>query len=325
MTSTDPTAAGARDLDVLCLGEVLVDMLPDRRGPDGEVDRYEVHQGGAPANVATGLARLGLAVGFRGVVGDDPFGRFLATRLAGEGVRCLLRLAPDAPTALFFVALDARGERSFFSPNAHIAAEQLLAPADVDGALLARARWLHCGTVAHVRPEAQAALRDAVARAKRVGTAVSFDPNVRANLWPDPEALRRLCRDVVPGCTLVKLSEDEAELVTGESDPSRAAARLVAQGVALAVVTLGARGALVRRGGDELVVPGERVQVVDTTGAGDGFVAGLLSRIARAGPVADLPAPALVDAVRFANRVAARVVACPGAVAGLPRLADFSV
>src|SRR5512145_1419931 len=103
-----------RDLDVLCLGEALVDMLPERRGPLDACGRFESCAGGAPANVATGLARLGLRVGFRGVVGDDPFGRFLARRLEAEGIECALRLAPERPTGMWFVALDAHGERSFF-------------------------------------------------------------------------------------------------------------------------------------------------------------------------------------------------------------------
>ena len=117
-----PEAFVARDLDVLCLGEALVDLLPDRRGRLEECRRFEVCSGGAPANVATGLARLGLRVAFRGVVGDDPFGRLLARMLTNEGVECAFRFAPERPTGMWFVALDERGERSFFSPNARFSA-----------------------------------------------------------------------------------------------------------------------------------------------------------------------------------------------------------
>src|SRR5512139_3157644 len=146
------------DLDVLCLGEALVDLLPERRGRLEDCERFEVCSGGAPANVATGLARLGLRVAFRGVVGDDPFGRLLARKLAAEGVECAFRFAPERPTGLWFVALDARGERTFFSPNARFSADKLLAPPDVDRGLIARARWLHVGSSAHVLPEGRAAL-----------------------------------------------------------------------------------------------------------------------------------------------------------------------
>jgi fructokinase len=314
-----------RDLDVLCFGEALVDLVPEARGALEDCDRFEVCPGGAPANVATGLARLGVRVGFRGVVGDDPFGRLLARRLGAEGVACAFRFAPERPTGMWFVALDARGERTFFSPNARFSADKLVAPADVDRTLLGRARWLHCGSSAHVLPEGRAALRAAVAAARELGVRVSFDPNVRLHLWDDLAALRALCADVLPGCALAKVSDDEAELCTGEGDPERAAARLVEMGVGIACLTLGPRGALVRRGGDVLRVPAERVEVVDTTGAGDAFVAGLLSVLARRGDPGALPWGELERAAAFACRVAARVVSCVGAVAGLPRQDEISV
>jgi fructokinase len=226
---------------------------------------------------------------------------------------------------MWFVALDARGERTFFSPNARVSADKLISPADVDGALLARARWLHVGSSAHVLPAGQAALREAVAAARAAGVLVSFDPNVRLHLWDDPAPLRRLCADVLPRCAVAKVAADEAELCTGERVPERAAARLVEMGVGLACITLADEGALVRRGADVLRVPAERVEVVDTTGAGDGFVSGLLSVVARSGPIAALDRGALERAVRFANRVAARVVTRVGAVAGLPRAGEISV
>jgi fructokinase len=314
-----------RDLDVLCLGEALVDLLPERAGPLEACGRFEPCPGGAPANVATGLARLGVRVGFRGVVGDDPFGRLLAARLGAEGVECALRFTPERPTGMWFVALDARGERSFFSPNARFSADKLLRSADVDRALLARARWLHVGTSAHVLPEGRAALRAAVGAARELGVLVSFDPNVRLHLWDDLAPLRALCADVLPRCAVAKLAEDEALFCTGERDPERAAGRLVELGVGIACVTLGRDGALVRRGPDLLRVPAEEVPVVDTTGAGDGFLAGLLAALARAGPPAGLPKEELERAVRFANRVAARVVGRLGAVAGLPRRGEISI
>lgn len=314
------------DLDVLCLGEALVDLLPDRPGRLEDCERFEVCPGGAPANVATGLARLGARTGFHGVVGDDPFGRLLARRLAAEGIQVRLRFAPERPTGLWFVALDGRGERTFFTPNARSSADKLIAPGDVDPEALARARFLHVGSSAHVLPAGRDALRTAVAAARARGVRVSFDPNVRAHLWDDLAPLRALCVEVLPACTVAKLSEEEIELCTGERDPEKAAARLVEMGVGIACVTLAERGALIRRGPDVRHVPAEPVEVVDTTGAGDGFVAGLLSVLARAeGPPERLPFPALLAATAFANRVAGRVCTRFGAVAGLPRAHDISV
>ncbi|MFL5261923.1 MAG: carbohydrate kinase family protein [Anaeromyxobacteraceae bacterium] len=311
------------DLDVLCLGEALVDMLPDRRGALADCERFEAHPGGAPANVAVGLARLGRRVAFQGVVGDDPFGEWIARRLSAEGISLHLRRDAAARTGVAFVALDARGERSFFSPAREHTADKRLAPADVDPALVARARWLHAGLFAHLLPGARDALRAALAAARAGGTRVSFDPNVRLYLWDDAADLRRLCDEVLPRCDLVKLSEDECELATGERDPERAAARLEALGVAIACVTLGERGALLRHRGRVLRAAAEPVAVVDTTGAGDGFVAGLLAALAEVEDVRRVDPARLERALALATRVAARVCTRMGAVAGLPRAADL--
>jgi fructokinase len=195
----------------------------------------------------------------------------------------------------------------------------------VDRDLLARARWLHVGSSAHVLPEGRAALRAAVAAARALGVAVSFDPNVRLHLWDDLAPLRALCADVLPGCAVAKVSDDELELCAGTSDPERGAARLVEMGVGVACVTLGARGAILRRGEDVLRVPADRVEVVDTTGAGDAFVAGFLAAVARRGAPELLPAAELERAAAFACRVAGRVVGRVGAVAGLPRAGEISI
>jgi fructokinase len=312
-----------RALDVLCLGEALVDLLPDRRGALADCDRFEAHSGGAPANVAVGLARLGRRVAFQGVVGDDPFGEKLARKLAAEGIEVHLRRDAAARTGLAFIALDARGDRSFFSPAREHSADKRLVRADVDPALIARARWLHAGLFAHLLPEARDALRAALAAARASGTRVSFDPNVRLYLWDDAADLGRFCGEVLPRCDLVKLSEDECEVATGERDPERALERLEALGVAIGCVTLGERGALLRHRGSVLRAPAGAVDVVDTTGAGDGFVAGLLAALAEVEDVRRV-APALLErALAQGCRVAARVCARLGAVAGLPRAADL--
>jgi fructokinase len=314
--------ASPQPLDVLCLGEALVDMLPDRRGRLSDCDRFDAQQGGAPANVAVGLARLGRRVAFQGVVGDDPFGEFLAHRLTAEGVEVHLRRDPAARTGIAFIALDERGDRSFFSPALEHSADKRLRPEDVDPALVARARWLHAGLFAHLLPAARDALRAALDAARAGGTLVSFDPNVRLHLWPDVADLRRACDELLPRCQLVKLSEDECEIATGERDPDRAAERLEAMGVALACVTLGERGAILRHRGRLLRAPAEQVEVVDTTGAGDGFLAGFLAALAaEPDPIAASP-DRLARALAVANHVGGCACTRLGAVAGLPTLAD---
>jgi len=304
-------------LDVLCFGEALVDMLPDRRGRLRDCERFEAHSGGAPANVAVGVARLGLRAGFCGVVGEDEFGRLLERKLRAEGVETSLRFSGEARTGVWFVALDRRGDRTFFSPNGTHGADKLLATSDVRRAPIGRARWLHCGTSSHVLPAGQRALLAAVRRARSLGVRISFDPNVRAHLWRDLRDLRSLCDRVFPSCDLVKLAREESEACTGESDPRKAAAILVSRGVELACITLGADGVYARQGDREFRVAAPRVRVVDTTGAGDGFVAGLLSRLP-AGARGSIPDAPLQAALAFACAVGSQVCTRLGAVAGLP-------
>jgi fructokinase len=300
-------------IDAVCFGEALVDLLPDRRGALRDASRFEVHSGGAPANVAVGLARLGLSTAFVGVVGEDEFGYLLARKLADEGIDARLRHSKTALTGVWFVALDEHGDRSFFAPTGAASADKFVTLADLSR--IPDARIFHCGSSAHVLPEAGEALRAAVRAARRRGMIVSFDPNVRAHLWKDLRDLRALCEDVLPFCDIVKLAEEELAPCLGLTDPKLALDALDALGVKLACVTQGGRGAMARRGPELVQVPAPRVQVVDTTGAGDGFVAGLLA----AGPLqADLQ-----EVLRTACAVGSRVCTRLGAVAGLPRREDL--
>jgi fructokinase len=267
------------------------------------------------------------------VVGDDEFGRLLDRKLAAEGIERFLRFTAEAKTGLWFVALDAAGERTFFAPMGAESADKLLD--DGDARRLPPSRWLHCGSSAHVRPAGQAALRAAVALARSRGTLVSFDPNVREHLWRDPADLRALCAAVIPSCALVKLAEEETWPCLGETTPEGALLRMEQLGVRLGCVTLGARGAVARAAGRTVEVAAPRVEVLDTTGAGDGFVAALLATITldldlqglnlfsqsvEISKVLDLQS--LQHSLRFACAVASRVCTRLGAVAGLPTRAE---
>ena len=314
----------ARPLDVLCLGEALVDLTPDRRGRLRECETFQAHSGGAPANVAVGLARLGRRTGFHGVLGDDEFGRLLERKLSAEGIDCRFRFTREAPTGMWFISLDESGDRSFFTPTGAASADKLIARADLDNARITESAWLHTGSSCHILPAGGEALLEALARARAAGTRTSGDPNVRVHLWKNLRDLRTLCQRAFASCDVVKVSEDETEQCLGERDPERALAKLLDLGVKLACVTLGARGAIARRGAEVFRVAAPAVEVVDTTGAGDGFVAGLLSRLAAPGaPTLEaMPADQLEEALRFACAVGSRVCTALGAVAALPRAGE---
>ncbi len=314
--------------DVVCLGEALVDFLPARRGQRvREVSQWKPCLGGAPANVTVGLARLGAKSALVGVTGQDEFGCFLREGLEREGVDVTgLRQTDEGKTGLGFVSLTESGERSFTFYRTR-AAETFLDTRDTHGSkrLLQRATVVHAGTNSLVQPASRAAVRAVLETRFKAGQLVSCDPNLRLHLWPKPQVLKKLLDDVLGLCAVVKLSDEEIEFVTGTNDVDRALERLERRGVLLPVVTLGAQGAAFRFAGQTRRVPARKVRVVDTTGAGDGFTAGLLKGVSRSfsnrEALANASISELEPLVRFGCVVGSQVVRKLGAVAGLPRLA----
>jgi fructokinase len=312
---------------VVCVGEALVDFLPDARGKRvREVTKWHPCLGGAPANVTVGLSRLGANAALVGVTGDDEFGHFLKQGLAREGVTVThVRQTDEGRTGLGFVSLTRSGERSFTFYRTK-AAETFLDARDTHGAraTLDAAKVVHVGTNSLIQPAARKAVREVVKRAFDAGQIVSTDPNLRLHLWKDPSVLKKLVGELVQRCSVVKLSHEEIEFVTGTSKPERALAWLADQGVVVAVVTLGEQGATYRFGGQTRTIGTRKVKVVDTTGAGDGFTAGLLYGLTRLyGTRAELEAadPDAIDGhARFGCLVGSHVVTKIGAVAGLPTL-----
>lgn len=313
-------------LDVLCIGEALVDFLPERSGQRvREVERWTRCVGGSPANMAVGLARLGARSALLGVTGEDEFGHFLKETLAGEGVDVShLRQTSEGKTGLVFVSLTETGERSFSFYRTR-AAEQFLGERDVDERFASRARLVHFGTNSLLQPEARKAALVMLEAARGAGRIVGCDPNLRLHLWPDPSVLKSLLATLLPGCSVVKLSEEEIGFVTGTEVPEEALERLGTSGVPLPIVTLGARGALFRWQGETVHVGAPAVRsVVDTTGAGDGFGAGLMYCLTRVcedhAALLRLDRATLSEHVRFGCEVGTRVTQALGAVASLPRL-----
>jgi fructokinase len=310
---------------ILCLGEALVDLVAEEVGVDLTAARTFVKTpGGAIANVAVGLARLGVSVRFAGQVGADAFGLFLREYLAGQGVDLrLLRLSPDYPTGVVLVARDRDCSPSFcFLGNP--SADMMYGEEEIGEEMLAGVSFAHLGTVTMVREESRAASFKLMRLAAGLGVRLSFDPNLRLHLWRDHALLRRLALEVVGGSDLVKLSVEELRFLSGCERVEAGAARLREQGATLVVTTLGAEGAYYLGPGLEGRVAGFRVQAVDATGAGDAFAAGLLSRLRLlAWPP---PEPELREALAAANAAGALAAMAVGATAGLPRpeeLAEF--
>ena len=315
-----------RSHDVVCLGEALVDFLPSQRGQQvRDVTRWQPCLGGAPANVAVGLARLGRRSALVGATGLDEFGHFLREGLLREGVDVsALRQTDEGKTGLGFVSLTRSGERSFTFYRTR-AAETFLDERDTHRArhLMKGATFVHVGTNSLVQPKARAAVQAVVETRFRTGALISTDPNLRLHLWPEPKVLQQLLATLLPMCAVVKLSEEEIKFVTGSGNVETALKTLNKRGVILPIVTLGERGAALLFKGALREVQTSKVKVIDTTGAGDGFMAGLLSALSPAvksrKDLASLELHEVEAMVQFGCRVGSRVVQKLGAVAGLPR------
>ena len=308
--------------DAICLGELLIDFVPTVTGVTlVEATAFKQAPGGAPANVAVGLSRLGVSSGFMGKVGDDPFGHFLARTLAEAGVDVsALRYATEARTALAFVSLRADGEREFTFYR-HPSADMLYAPTEVDEAYVRGACLLHFGSISLISEPSRGATLRAVELAREAGLLVSYDPNLRSGLWADAKAARAGIRLGWPEADVVKVSEEELEFLTGDPNPADAARKLWHDRLRLLAVTRGHLGCRYFTATSSGEVASFAVAAVDTTGAGDGFMAGLLRGLLLDGPEAAVRDETRLRAIcRFANAVGALTTTERGAIPALPTL-----
>jgi len=217
--------------DIITLGELLIDFVPTVSGVTLiEAPAFKKAPGGAPANVAVGLSRLGVPTGFMGKVGDDAFGHFLAQTLEQAGVDIsALRFSAEARTALAFVSLRADGEREFMFYR-HPSADMLYAPDEVDGDYIRSAHILHYGSISLITEPSRSATLCAVETAKAAGLRISYDPNLRLNLWPNAEAAKRGLLSGWPLAQVIKVSEEELAFLTGADGAHAVAPRFALAG-----------------------------------------------------------------------------------------------
>jgi len=306
-------------LDILAMGEILVDMIPTKPGHYSVVPAFEKCFGGAPFNFAVGAARLGSKVGALCSVGDDQFGEFLLETLKENRIDVTHVKVKRARTTLAFVVRQRGGERSFFfyrMPWAETA-DTLFSPDDVEPRYVKDAKILHYSGVALSHSPERDAVRKAVSIARESGTKVSFDPNIRPDLWESPALLREACEDAFRSSDIILLAKDEVEYLYGGIQPREAADQLLREyGPEIVAVKLGGKGSYVRsRDGSESVKPAFKVRVVDTTGAGDGWAAGFLHGLARGWE--------LEKCVTVANAVGGLVVTRIGAITAMPARAEL--
>lgn len=336
-------------LPAVSLGELLIDMVPEPSGvPLEAVEAFRPAVGGAPANVAAGLARLGDPCRFVGKVGDDAFGRKAVGVLAEAGVQVdQVRITSQSRTPLAFVSLTRAGERDFLFYR-EPGADTLLTREELDRESLEKAPIFHYGSISLISEPSRTATLAALEWAWEGGALISYDPNLREHLWPGPREAHRWLREPLGRTHLLKVSAEELAFLMGRGEtfePARrpmepseveaATGRLAEEypNLLAVVVTFGARGASVRTRWGWSFVPPFWVEVRDTTGAGDGFVAGLLHwiwRAARREALSPRAMGAALDrdrwygAVRFAQAVGALTVTRFGAIPALPTLGEVA-
>lgn len=273
---------------LVCFGELLIDFVALERDTSvGYANQFEKAPGGAPANVAVGLAKLGIPTAFITQVGDDPFGHFLVETVAKNNVDVSgVCFAKSARTALAFVAVEASGERSFAFYRAP-SADMLMTSNQLDTQLLQEASIFHYGSITLIDDPVKTTTLEAIRIARENGALISYDPNLREVLWPDLAQAKEGILAGLVEANLVKMNEEELAflcntepLTTTESILEHARA-LWHDHLTLMLITRGKHGCVALTPEQYWEHPGFQVKVEDTIGAGDGFMAGVLAGIAR--------------------------------------------
>ncbi len=290
-------------------GDAVVDLIPDSE------TSYLKCPGGAPANVAVAISRLGGDSAFFGRVGQDPLGRFMKQVLKDEGVDTqYMLLDEEHRTSTVIVDLDDHGERSFtfmVKPSA----DQFLQPQDVPA--FQKGEWLHVCSIALANEPSRSTTLAAMKAIKAAGGYVSFDPNLREEVWLNPADLKSVVLQAVALADVVKFSDDELLFLTDKADLQTALSWLNEQyDLPLIVITQGKKGALVIHNNEQQLITGKPVNPVDTTGAGDAFVGGLLAGLV----VCDdwHNNDNLLKIIRQANACGALATTAKGAMTALP-------
>jgi 2-dehydro-3-deoxygluconokinase len=312
--------SASRELDVLTAGEALVLLAAEDAGELHAVERFRRFSAGAELNVAIGLARLGLRVGYLSRLGDDAFGHFIAEVIEREGVvGAFATVDPGSSNGFMLKSLAEDGADPQIEYFRRGSSASRMHAGDLARLDAARTRHLHLtGILPALSAGCGELVRALAQRAREQGSSLSFDPNLRPRLWPDREEMIRSINAFAALSDLVLPGLAEGRLLTGRAHPEDIATFYLELGAQAVVVKLGPDGAYCAdRQGLRTYVPGVPVaRVVDTVGAGDGFAVGIVS-----GLLEDLP---LAAAARRGCAIGARVVQFPGDCDGLPTRAQLA-
>ncbi|MDD5675868.1 MAG: PfkB family carbohydrate kinase [Chitinivibrionales bacterium] len=311
-------------MDIVALGVAILDMFPSQYGVKlADVPFFRPAPGGAMANVAVAAARLGARAAFIGKVGEDIFGRHIAAVLREAGVDIsAMRFDSTACTTMNLHARpdDKTTEYCFYRKPG---ADTLLRADELPPALLQSAKILHFDSL-NLTHEPQAGATAAAIKAVRSqGGIISFDVNYREPVWNSLAQAREKISNVLPQADIVKLNDDELELLTGGRDCAGGLGALLRMGPRLCVLTLGGDGSMAATANCQVMQPAFPVTVADAIGCGDGFIAGFLTRFCRLFTGwENLDEKILKECSRFAAAVGALTATKTGAIPALPALEE---
>lgn len=311
--------------DVTALGEILIDFTPC--GLDNDIPIYAQNPGGAPLNVLAQNAILGGKTAFIGKTGKDSFGQALKTVMDKNSI-CTdgLVVSDQVHTTLAFVSIDEDGERSFLfyrNPGADIT----LNVQDLNEKLIKESHIFHIGSLSTTDEPARSATYEALKIARESGCIISYDPNYREPLWKSEEIAKKAMIDLLPYADILKVSEDEMELLTGTQNLIDGSEKLADFGISLVCVSRGYKGTFIRRGNDCREIQGYKVKVVDTNGAGDSFFGAIHYKLRNLSllELQKIDMEHLVNIVRFGNAAGALTTTKRGAVPAMPDIKEIEL
>jgi fructokinase len=303
--------------DITAVGEILIDLTQSGVNELG-IPVFAANPGGAPANLAVAAARLGAKSAFIGKVGTDSYGTFLRNTLIDNQVDVTGMVTdPRNRTTLAVVAVDKQGERTF-SFYRDPSADVNLKAEEISAEQLKNTKFLHFGSVSLTTDPARSATLHAAKVAKANGALISYDPNYRSSLWSDEATAVTRMLEPLPMVDVLKVSDEELPLLTGTDDLEAGSKILADKGIALVLVTLGANGAFYRFGSQTGHIPGIKVKVGDTNGAGDTFFGATLAQLARFEKLEDMTVTELENIIAIANKAAALTTSRHGAIPAMP-------
>ena len=308
------------------IGEVLIDFTPAGKSETGAA-LFQRNLGGAPVNAACAIAKLGRRSAFIGMAGNDEFGHFCKATMSAQNVDVSgFRLSVTRNTTLAFVHLFETGDRafSFYRKNA---ADVSIEKDDLDMDIIRSSRIFHFGGVSLSDEPSRSTTIFAVHEAQKCGSLITFDPNLRMNLWESAAEMKTVTLSVLPYADVIKLSDEEVEFIFDTNDYAASIEHIQKRfGTKLVIVTRGPRGAMTVVGGRLYDFPAYDVRTIDTTGSGDCFFAGALHCLLSFQKPADSLTPGEIEhMLKFANASGSLASTKMGAVTSLPTVEEVEM